>query len=297
MSLTWLRAAALLCGLAAALPSFAAPVRADDAKPGGDPVVATINGREIHRSALMQAYAHSRLSQAPLESVYGQVLDFVITSQLLLNEARKANLVDDPEVKDAVRFATEGILEQTYIERKIAQAVTDDAIKARYEEDIKHAEGRDEIHARHILLASEDDAKKVIAEIKGGAKFEDVAKSKSKDPSAAQNGGDLGFFTKDQMVPEFAEAAFAMKPGEVSAAPVKTEFGWHVIEVLERRKAAPPSLEESKSAIVAQLRNAEAQKIIADLTGGAEIKRFGPDGKPLADAPAAKPGDAPAAKP
>ena len=181
MKFTWLRAAALASALLAAAPAFA-----DDAKPGDDPVVATVNGLAIHKSTLMEAYKHSRLAQAPIEAVYPQLLDYVITSQLLLVEAKKQNLAEDPEVKAQMRFAQDNILEQTFIERKVASAVTDDAIKARYDETVKTQPGKDEVHARHILLENEADAKQVIADIKGGAKFEDVAKAKSKDPSAAR---------------------------------------------------------------------------------------------------------------
>jgi len=295
MSFFWLRAAALASALFAAAPALA-----DDAKSADDPVVATVNGLPIHKSALMEAYKHSRLSQAPIEAVYAQLLDYVVTSQLLLTEAKKANLAEDPEVKSQMRFAMDNILEQTYLERKVAAGITDDAIKARYEETIKAAPGKEEVHARHILFENEADAKQAIVDIKGGAKFEDIAKAKSKDPSAAQNGGDLGFFSKDEMVPEFAEAAFKLKPGELIAAPVKTQFGWHVIEVIERRQAPPPTLEESKASIVNDLRNSVAQKAIEEIEKGAAIKRFNIDGTPIADAkPAdAKPDDKPAdAKP
>jgi peptidyl-prolyl cis-trans isomerase C len=288
MSLSWLRLAVVASALFAATPALA-----DDAKPGDDPVVATVNGLPIHRSALLEAYKHSRLSQAPIEAVYGQLLDYVITSQLLLTEAKKANLTDDPEVKDQMRFAQDNILEQTYLERKVAASVTDDAIKARYDETIKTQPGKDEVHARHILFENEADAKQAIADIKGGAKFEDIAKAKSKDPSAAQNGGDLGFFSKDEMVPEFADAAFKLKPGEMTEAPVKTQFGWHVIQVIETRQAPPPSLEESKASIVNDLRNSMAQKVIEGVQKDASIKRFNLDGTPMAPpAPAPAAGDA-----
>ncbi len=277
MTFSRLRAAMLATALIAATPALAA----DDAK-GDDPVVATVNGIAVHKSTLLEAYQHSRLSQAPIDAVYAQLLDYVITSQLLLTEAKKANLADDPQVKAAVKLAQENILEQTYIEKKIAAAVTDDAVKKQYDATIKAQPGKEEVHARHILLENEADAKQVIADIKGGAKFEDVAKAKSKDPSAAQNSGDLGFFGKEDMVPEFADAAFKMKAGEISETPVKTQFGWHVIQVLEKRTAPPPSLEESKASISTELRNQAAQQIIAGLQKDATITRFNIDGTPMA---------------
>ncbi|HEY1720448.1 MAG TPA: peptidylprolyl isomerase [Magnetospirillaceae bacterium] len=293
MTFSRLRAAALTIALIAATPVFAADSKSDD------PVVATVNGLPIHKSTLVEAYQHSRLSQAPIDAVYPQLLDYVITSQLLLNEAKKSNLAEDPEVKAQVKLAQDNILEQAYIEKKIAAAVTDAAIQKQYDETIKKQPGKEEVHARHILLDNEADAKKVIADIKGGAKFEDIAKTKSKDPSAAQNAGDLGFFSKEDMVPEFADAAFKMKPGEVSETPIKTQFGWHVIQVLERRTAPPPSLEDSKAQISNELRNNAAQTIIAGLQKDATIQRFSIDGSPLpaekADDKAAPAAAAPAA--
>jgi peptidyl-prolyl cis-trans isomerase C len=130
------------------------------------------------------------------------------------------------------------------------------------------------------LLETEEDAKAVIAELKGGADFAETAKAKSTGPSA-DNGGDLGFFTKGRMVPEFSEAAFAMKVGEVSSTPVQTQFGWHVIKVDDRRQAPPPSFEES----VDQLRDEGARQIIAaelvSLREGLEIKTFNLDGSEI----------------
>src|SRR5579883_915154 len=149
MSFHWLRAVML-----ASVMASAAPALADDAK-GDDPVVATVNGLPIHKSALLAAYAHSRLSQAPIDAVYPQLLDFVITSQLLLNEAKKSNLTDDPQVKAAIRQAEDNVLEQTYIERKIAAVVTDQAIQKRYDDTVKTQPGKEEVHARHILLENE----------------------------------------------------------------------------------------------------------------------------------------------
>lgn len=279
-----LRIAVMTAALSAAavLPSLA-----EDAKTG-DPVVAVVNGREIHRSTLIDAYQHSRLNQAPMEAVYDQLLSYVIAGQLLLTEARKENLADDPKVKEAVKDAENNILEQTYLSRKIDAAITDDKIKAQYDEMVKNAPPKEEVHARHILVDSEDAAKQVIADLKAGAKFEDEAKAKSKDPSAAQNGGDLGFFSKDEMVPEFADAAFKMKVGEISETPVKSQFGWHVIQVIERRTAPPPTLDQARENIVAELRNQEAQTVIENLQKSADIKRFNLDGSPMAAAPADK---------
>ena len=121
------------------------------------------------------------------------------------------------------------------LSKEVGPTITDAALHARYDKDIAGKPGEEEVHAKHILVDNEDQAKKIIADLKGGADFAALAKQYSKDPGAAQQGGDLGFFKKDEMVPEFATAAFAMKPGQVSQQPVHTQFGWHVIMVVERR--------------------------------------------------------------
>jgi peptidyl-prolyl cis-trans isomerase C len=266
------------------------PALAVDGKDSSDPVVAVVNGELIHRSEVVAIHDASQARQSPLESVYDQVLDYVIASHLMVAEATKQNLQDTTAVKAAFKNAQDQILAQAYMNEKLKSAISDDDVKKRYDELIKTMPPKEEIHARHILLDSEDAAKKVIADLKGGAKFEDEAKAKSKDPSAQTNGGELGFFSKDDMVAEFADAAFKMKDGEISATPVKTQFGWHVIQVIGRRPAAPPTFDEVKPQIEAQLRGQAAQKIVDDLEKPAQIKRLNIDGTARVPAPpAAKP--------
>ncbi len=279
MSSRTLRAAVLAASLmAVAVPAFAADT-------ANNPVVATVNGKEIRLNTLQDAYQNSQFRQVPLQMVYDQVLDFVITGQLLLDQAKQQGLENDPQVKAAVQQAQDRILQQTFLIKKLDSEISDADIKAAYEDLKKNMPPKEEVHARHILLKTEDAAKKVIADLKKGTKFEDEAKAKTEDPSGKENGGDLGFFTKEDMVPEFAEAAFKLKPGEVTQTPVKSQFGYHVIKVEERRTAPPPSLEEAKPSLVAQLKQVKAQKIIEGLQKTATIKRFKADGSP-ADAPA-----------
>ena len=270
---------------AAVLTAAAMPAWAADAK---DPVVAVVNGKEIHRTQVVEAYQTSQFRQVPLEMVYDQVLDFVVTGQLLLDQAHKAKLEDDPKVKDAVKNAESRILQQAFLAKRVDAEITEDAIKKRYDEIKKTSTGKEEVHARHILVKTEDAAKAVIADLKSGTKFEDEAKVKTEDPSGKENGGDLGFFAKEDMVPEFAEAAFKMKAGEVSQAPVKTQFGWHVIKVEERRVAPPPTYDEAKGSIKNELSQQAVQKVIEGLSKTAEVKRFDING----NVPAPKPADA-----
>ena len=157
----------------------------------------------------------------------------------------------------------------------------EDALRKRYEESIKDsAEQGEEVKARHILVACEEDAKAIIEELKKGADFAKLAAEKSTGPSGT-SGGDLGYFTADAMVPEFSEAAFALKPGEITEAPVQTQFGWHVIKVEDRRAVQPPSFEQMQPQLAQEMTREILTKAIEELRAGVDIKRYGPDGSAL----------------
>lgn len=263
--------------LSAMITAMALPALAADA----DPVVATVNGKEIHRSTLVeQQQVIPQLRQVPLDMVYDQLLDHAITGQLLLEQANKQKLQDDPKVKAMIKDAQTRILQQAYLFKQADKDVTEDAVKAKYEELKKTLPPKEQVKARHILVDNEDAAKAVIADLKSGISFEEEAKAKTKDPSGKDTGGDLGFISKEDTVPEFSEAAFKLKPGEITQAPVKTQFGWHVIKVEDRRVAPPPTLEEARPQIRSELAQQDVQKIIEKLQSGAQIKRFKADGSP-----------------
>lgn len=249
-----------------------------------DAVVAVVNGKEIKRSDVVTLQqSMPQLRQVPLEMVYDQILEHLINSQLLVAEARKAKVQDDPKVKERLQQMENQLLQQAYLQQKVEPQLTEEALKKRYDEMVKNAPAKEEVHARHILLASEDEAKKAIADIQGGKSFEEVAKEKSTGPSA-ETGGDLGYFSKDEMVPEFAEAAFAMKPGDISKEPVKTQFGWHVIKVEDRRTGEPPAYDEVKEELKEQVGDELIQKVVQDLRAKADVKVIKPE--PAAAAPA-----------
>jgi peptidyl-prolyl cis-trans isomerase C len=252
-----------------------------------DPVVATVNGQDVKQSdvvALQQTIP--QLRQVPTEMVFDQLLDHLISTRLIVAEARKQNLQNDPEVKARLQEVENQVLQQVYLKKAVEPQLTEAALKKRYEETIKNAPAKEEVHARHILLPSEDEAKAVIAELDKGKSFEDVAKEKSKGPSA-NTGGDLGYFTKDEMVPEFADAAFKLKPGEYTKAPVKTQFGWHVIKVEDKRTAPPAKFEDVKDEMKEQIAEELASKMVEQLRAKAEIKKTA--AAPAKPAPAAAP--------
>jgi len=249
-----------------------------------DPVAAVVNGTEIHLSQVAE-FQHSlppQMAQAP----YPVLLDALVNNMLVTEAARKEGIQNDGDVKRAMKAAEDTVLRKGWMAKRLRAEVNEDMLKQRYNQFVAQFKPEDEVHARHVLTESEETANAAIADIKAGANFADVAKSKSKDPSAQQNGGDLGYFTRGEMVPVFAEAAFAMKVGEISSHPVKSQFGWHVIKVEDRRLTSPPPFEEAKPVLRERVAEEMAQKMVADIRAKAKVKRFAPDGSPLADEPA-----------
>jgi len=172
------------------------------------------------------------------------------------------------------------LIQEAYLNRAIKQSETEDRLKTRYQEMLKQKAAQEEVHARHILLASEAEAKSVVAQLDKGADFAALAKQYSTDPNA-QSGGDLGYFGHDDMVPEFADAAFSLPVGEYTKTPVKTEFGWHVIKVEDRRVGKPPSFEDAREELSQDLAHDIIEAKLQELRGAAKVEEFGLDGKPL----------------
>ncbi|OSQ29543.1 peptidylprolyl isomerase [Thalassospira sp. MCCC 1A03138] len=260
--------------LAASLATvmFASPVMAQDAAPAEDQVLATVNGEEILESEVRatQQGLPQQYRQLPFEMLKPMLVDREINQRLLMLAGQDAGLADDEEVKNQLAALERRLVAETYLERAIAEKVTDDAIKAHYDEFIKTNEPEPQVHARHILLENEDDAKAVIAELDDGADFVELAKEKSTGPSGP-NGGDLGFFNKGDMVAPFAEAAFAMEPGTYSKEPVQTQFGWHVILVEEKKDGVQPTLEEIRQQMEAEVTQQAVQDLIEELRSDAEV--------------------------
>ncbi|MBF0392384.1 MAG: peptidylprolyl isomerase [Alphaproteobacteria bacterium] len=250
-----------------------------------DPVVARVDGAEIRRSALENLQkADPQMRMMPIEVVFAQLVDVAVAEQLVLNEARKLKLHDNAKVKERVEEARQRIMQDAYLRQRVDSVLTDDILKKKYQEIITKMPAREEVKARHILVETEQQAKDVIAKLGKGAKFEDLAKEVSKDPGTKDSGGDLGFFGKGEMVKEFAEAAFALKNGEITQTPVKTDFGFHVIKVEDRRKAEAPPFDSVKDQLRQMAGQETVVKVVNELRDKAKIETFGPDGKPVAPA-------------
>lgn len=269
-------------GAAFGLLAFGTAALAQDQAAAENPIVATVDGTEVLRSdveAVMRTLP-DQMRQAPIEQIYPMLLDRVIDFKLLEVEAENSDIADDPDVQPALKEARAAVLRDAMLKKKVEEGSTEEKLKARYEE-LKTGEdfSYEEVHARHILLASEDDAKAVISELEGGADFEELAKEKSTGPSGPQ-GGDLGYFKMGQMVPEFGDAAFGMEIGSTSPEPVKTQFGFHVIKLEDKRKI-DPSFEETEPQIRQEVARNIVTALVEDLREGVAIERFNMDGSPM----------------
>ena len=254
--------------------------------PPGDTVVARVDGVELRLSDVEAAQKNlpPQAQKLPLDQIYPILLDRLVDGALITEAGRKEHLDDDADVQSRLKRYEDRLVQEAYINRAVKQAETEDRLKARYQTLLKEKAPHEEVHARHILLATEAEAKSVIAELDKGADFAALAKKYSTDP-AAQSGGDLGYFGHDDMVKEFADAAFALSPGQYSKTPVKTEFGWHVIKLEDRRVGKPPSFEEAREELSRDIAHEVIDAKLQELRGAAKIEEFGLDGRPL---PAAK---------
>ncbi len=206
-------------------------------------VVATIDGKDVYLSQI-KAIADQipQLAELPFDMIYPQLLQKYVANEVILKSAQEAEISKDPIVREAIKEARNTILSKAYLDKRINELATPEKLKELYLEEIKSIERQDEVHARHILVRTEKEAKDVLIQLKAGADFQMLANTKSLD-TESNNGGDLGYFQKNMMIPEFGEAVFALKKGQISQ-PIKTPFGWHVVLVEDRRLAPPPAFEE-----------------------------------------------------
>jgi peptidyl-prolyl cis-trans isomerase C len=261
------------------------PATAEDAAKKADKtddVIATVNGLAVYNSevAMMYQSLPDQYKRMPMQMLFPQLVDAIIDRKIVAQAAEKEGLLKDPKVARRLTFTRDSILQDMYIGMHVAKTLTEDILLKIYEEEAAKHEAEDEVHARHILLKTEDEAKAVIAELDEGGDFVELAKTKSTGPSGPR-GGDLGFFEQKTMVPAFAAAAFSMKVGEYSKVAVKTEFGFHVIKVEARRPGKKPTFEET----MPEIRKREGQKasiaLMTELRQAAEIKRFDEKGEEI----------------
>lgn len=251
---------------------------------GKDGVAAVVNGEKITVAEIRDAYkANPQLKgRVSFNDFYNKALDGFISGKIVYQEAVKAKVTDTPEYKAQLELAKQELARKIYLEQQVAKKVTDKDVKKLYDEYKSTFKSEKEVKAKHILVPSKDKADEVIAKLKKGGDFDKLAKEYSKEPA------ELGYFTKRVMVPEFADAAFAMKKGEVSKAPVKTQFGYHVIKVEDIRDSKPMAQKDIEPQLKAMLTQGALAESFQDAAQNSKIEKYSLDGKTIANAPAPK---------
>jgi len=270
-----------------ALALLAAAATASPAQ-APDPVLAKVNGAEIRLSDL--AIAEEEIGASLPQGVTGDarreyLLTYLIDMVIVAQDAEVQGMSSSDEFKRRFLMARNKVLMELELRQHAKKSITEEAMRKVYDDAIKQMQTEEEVRARHILVAKEDEAKAIVADLKKGGNFEEIAKAKSIEPGAKESGGDLGYFTKEQMVPEFADAAFKLEKGKVSD-PVQTQFGWHVIKVEDKRKKPAPTYEQVKDQLESFVARKAQTDLVAKLRTSAKIERTTPPAAPAAAAPA-----------
>ena len=237
-------------------------------------VVATVNGETITEAdvALAMEDLQTQSPNLPPDRLQGIATDFLIEVKLAAQAAKAEKFEETDDYKRKLAYARERILMERLLSKSSAAATTDAAVKAFYDEQVKQLKPVEEVRARHILVPTEDEAKAIAERLKAGEDFAKLASELSKDPGSGKQGGDLGFFSKEQMVPEFSETAYSLKPGDTSA-PVKSQFGWHIIKLEERRTRPIPAFADVKDRLAEALARKAQSDVIAELRKTAKIEK------------------------
>ena len=261
-----------LAAIAISTSSMSVAIAADD------PVVAIVNGHKILKSELMAARENlpEEYRPVPMEQIFPVLLSSLVDSRLVAVDAKSRKLDKEAGYKERLEQISVQVLERYAVRQAIEAAVTDDKLRTEYQNRVSGG-GDKEVTASHILVKTNDEAMAIIKELDGGADFAELAKTKSTGPSGPR-GGDLGYFAKGQMVPQFETAAFALEKGAYTKEPVQTQFGFHVIKVEDSRETTPPTFEESVDEIRNDMAQAAAAQYIEGLRGAAKIERFNIDG-------------------
>ncbi|GBR53136.1 peptidyl-prolyl cis-trans isomerase [Neokomagataea thailandica NBRC 106555] len=291
---TLLTAASFVLSPAHAAPApAAAPAQAPTAAPAAPPsptmVIATVNGEKItfgdvqHAASSLPPQARQLQPSVLIPLLVNQLVD----QKAIQMVANKEGLQNKPDVKAAMEAAANGALQNAYLEEKVAPLVTDAALQDYYQAHYANQKPEEEVHARHILVETEAQAKDIIKQLNHGADFAKLAAQLSKDKgSAGANGGDLGWFKKGDMLPAFSEAAFSMKPNSISQTPVHTQYGYHVIQVLGSRTAPVPTFEQLHDQIRQEVIRDQVRTVVQKAEAQVKVVHFDAQGKPITAAPA-----------
>ena len=235
--------------------------------------VGTVNGETIWLDDVMRQAERlpAKFRQAPIENYFDQLVTDMVDAKIAADAARAAKYDTKKEVASAMKAAADRVLAESWIGEKINSDVNDAAIEKAYKTFVADTSSREEVTAAHILVATEDEAKAIIASLQEGADFAELAKSKSTGPSGP-NGGSLGKFGRGQMVPAFENAAFALEGGKVTTQPVQTQFGWHVIKVESKEIAPAPTIEDMREQLAQTLSTQALGRVLEELRAKQEIR-------------------------
>ena len=242
-------------------------------------VIATVDGQPVTEADLQQAIQDldQQFARLPEEQKRAAALSAVIEIRLLADEARAKGFDKSDEYKRRMAFLEQRALHGEVIEKEVAAAITDEDIRKRYDTEMANTPPVNEVHARHILVKTKEEADAIVKQLDGGAKFEDIAKEKSSDPGSGAQGGDLGWFGPGQMVPEFEKAAFALEPGSYTKEPVQSQFGWHIILVEDKRAKQPPAFEQVKEQFRSLLLREKYFALVKQLRVAGKVEVTDPD--------------------
>jgi peptidyl-prolyl cis-trans isomerase C len=259
--------------------SQAGPPSAEAPAAATDPVVVSVDGHQIRLSDVGRVVQSlpPTLRDQPFDKLYPDLLDRLIDHQVLVMMARRTGLESKPDVRQDIQTATDRILEGAYLAQNVVPKVTEDAIRARYDQLYARRPVTEEVRARHILASTEAEARAIIEELKKGADFVTVARVASRDPDG-EKGGDLGFMRRSQLSPAFADVVFGLQPGQVAPDPVRNEFGWHVIKLEEKRQVPPPTYGTMRDQIRQDLLAEAVRQAVQQARGQVIIRRYNVDG-------------------
>ncbi|ESY08049.1 peptidylprolyl isomerase [Mesorhizobium sp. LNJC399B00] len=289
MSLLFRRASLASLGLAFGLSALSlSPLMAQEAAPAPaaaaaapaaapvDPnaVIATVNGQKLTEAdlGLAEGELSQQFSQLPPEQRRAAALSAAIEIRVMAAQAVATGLDKDPEFQRRMAFLQQRALHGEMVEKGVVDKVTDAEVRARYDQEIASTPPVNEIHARHILVKTKEEAEAIIKQLDGGADFQKLANEHTSDPSGKTNGGDLGWFGPGQMVPEFDKAAVALEIGKYTKEPVQTQFGWHVIKLEDKRTKQPPAFDDVKDQAKQAVIRDKYFALVKQLRGAAKVE-------------------------
>lgn len=243
-----------------------------------DKVVAKVNGNTITEADMRFANAEigAQLGDIPENVKRRALAEYLIDNALFAEAAIAAKIAADPAFEEQMQYVRRRLLREQYFEKQLKGAISEADAKKIYDQRVAQLKSENEVAARHILVDNEEKAKEILAKIKAGGDFAALAKENSTDTGSKEQGGFLGYFGRGQMVPEFEKAAFTMIKGQVSE-PVKTNFGWHIIKLEDRRRKPPPSFNEVKETILNSLAVLKAQEVVGALRKKADVEYLDDD--------------------